>query len=120
MEEGLKDRPVVVVIARKAIGDRVELMVVPVTTQPPKNPSDGFEIPPRVKAYLGLDAERCWIMVTELNRFLWPGPDIRPIAKDDTLTPLYGSLPAGLFAPVLAAVIARGERGKLAMTKRSE
>jgi hypothetical protein len=26
---------------------------------------------------LGLDAERSWVMLTEANRFVWPGPDLR-------------------------------------------
>ena len=32
------------------------------------------------KRRLGLDDARSWIMVTEGNRFAWPGPDLRPIA----------------------------------------
>ncbi len=109
-----------VVIARKALGDRTELMAVPITTQPPRRAADGFEVPPRVKAHLELDAERCWIMVTELNRFLWPGPDVRPIQRGKELTPFYGTLPEKLFRPVLEAVIARAEAGALRAAKRSE
>lgn len=110
----------VVVIARRMVGDRTELMAVPITTQPPRQASDGFEVPPRVKAYLGLDAERCWIRVTELNRFLWPGPDVRPIRRGKELTPFYGALPEKLFRPVLEAVIKRAEAGLLKTAKREE
>lgn len=109
-----------VVISRRTVGDQTELMVVPVTTQPPRNAADAFEIPARVKKHLGLDAERCWIMVTELNRFVWPGPDVRPVARSGGLTPLLGFLPEQVFRPVLDAVIARSEAGRLKMTKRSE
>lgn len=119
-EEARKDRPVVVVISRKDIAGRTELLVAPVTTQPPRNAADGIEIPARVKAHLGLDAARCWIMVTELNRFIWQGPDVRLIAKSGEVTPYYGFLPERLFDPVLKAVIARAEGGRLKMTKRSE
>lgn len=110
----------VVVITRKVVGDRTELMAVPITTQPPRRAADGFEVPPRVKAHLGLDAERCWIMVTELNRFLWPGPDVRPIRRGKELTPFYGALPEKLFRPVLEAVVAGAEAGSLRATRRSE
>jgi hypothetical protein len=109
-----------VVISRKIVGDDTELLVVPVTTQPPKNPSDAIEIPARVKAHLGLDAARCWIMTTEVNRFTWPGPDIRPINRDGDATPCYGFLPEAVFAPVLAAVIARLRAGLMRVTTREE
>jgi hypothetical protein len=37
------------------------------------------EVPLRVARHLGLDEERSWIVTTELNVFVWPGPDLRPI-----------------------------------------
>lgn len=119
-EDGRKQRPVVVVIARAEVDGNTELLVVPVTTQPPSEPGDGFEIPTRVKAHLGLDAARCWILVTELNRFRWPGPDIRPIERGDQRTPYYGFIPQALFDAVLAAVIERAERKQLRVTMRGD
>ena len=109
----------VVVIARKAVEGGTELLVVPITTQQPRNLADGFEVPTRVKAHLGLDAERCWIMVTELNRFLWPGPDIRLVGRGPAATPFYGYIPQQLFDSVLAAIVARAKTGRVAITKRS-
>ena len=119
-EDGRKHRPVVVVIAQQMVDGHTELLVVPVTTQPPTRAEDGFEIPTRVKAHLGLDAARCWIMVTELNRFRWPGPDIRPIEHGEERTPYYGFIPQPLFDAVLAAVIARAEGTRVKVTRRSE
>jgi hypothetical protein len=52
-----------------------------------------------IRAHLGLDAERCWIMVTEINRFIWPGPDLRPIRRDGDVTPFMASCPSGCFGP---------------------
>src|SRR5687768_12591528 len=77
-EEGLKDRPAVVVLATIVDGDRTQLLVAPVTHLEPRSKADGVEFPPRVKRHLGLDDDRSWVIVTELNRFVWPGPDIRP------------------------------------------
>ena len=119
-EDGRKHRPVVVVIARAEVDGQTELLVVPVTTQPPTRAGDGFEIPTRIKTHLGLDAARCWIMVTELNRFRWPGPDIRPIEHGEERTPYYGFIPQPLFDAVLAAVIARAEGTRVKVTRRSE
>ncbi len=81
---------------------------------------DGFEIPARVKVHLGLDAARCWIMVTELNRFRWSAPDIRPIERGEERTPYCGFIPQPLFDAVLAAVIARAEAKRVNVTRRSE
>src|SRR5438309_5584417 len=53
-EEGLKDRPVVVVVARVTKGERIELLVAPVTHASPRS-GEGIEIPPSVKRHLRLD-----------------------------------------------------------------
>jgi hypothetical protein len=52
--------------------------VVPITHTPPSDPADAVQIPPSLKAHLGLDDLLSWIVVTETNDFLWPGPDLRP------------------------------------------
>jgi len=36
------------------------------------------EISHETKRRLGLDDDRSWIVLTEANRFAWPGPDLRP------------------------------------------
>ena len=82
--------------------------VLPITHTPPANPVDALEIPAEVKSRLRLDAERSWIVLTESNRFTWPGPDLRNI---DTESGYYGALTPGLFAEVKRrfVAIARGE-----------
>jgi hypothetical protein len=32
-----------------------------------------------VKRHLGLDGERSWIVLDEINDFIWPGHDLRPV-----------------------------------------
>ena len=116
-EEGLKDRPVVVVLARIVTGDRTELLVAPVThSQPP--PGQGVALPSPIKRHLGLDSDPSWIIVTELNRFTWPGPDIRPAAGK--VTPLYGALPAKLFEQVRQAISSHARSGAVSIPKRTE
>jgi hypothetical protein len=81
----------VVVVARTARESEVELLVAPVTHSPPERPGDGVEMPASVRRHLGLDKERSWIILTELNRFIWPGPDVRIAPGRDS--PLYDAIP---------------------------
>lgn len=55
------------------------------------------EIPPRVKARLRLDSERSWVVLSEWNEFVWPGPDLRRVPGGDEATVAYGVLPPNLF-----------------------
>lgn len=90
-EEGSKYRPAVVVLAVAATrhGGR-EVTVAPITHRQPADPADAVAIPPDTAARLGLDADRSWILVTEVNQFAWPGPDVRPVAPGRSA---YGLLP---------------------------
>ena len=63
------------------------------------------EIPAKVKEYLNLDSEASWIICTEVNRFVWPGPDIRPITGRGYKTYSYGVLPPGLFSKVTKTIV---------------
>ena len=79
-ESGRKDRPAVVVVARIERAAATLILVAPITHAVPENKADAIEIPANVKKQLGLDRDRSWIVVNELNRFIWPGPDIRPVS----------------------------------------
>jgi hypothetical protein len=115
----LKDRPVVVaVVARKETLGRTQLLVAPITHTEPERSEDGIEVPPSVKKHLGLDRERSWIILTELNRFYWPGPDIRPARG--SRSPLLDALPEWLFRKVQQGIGRNATRGKIRITKRTE
>ena len=116
-EEGLKDRPVVVVVARIANGDRTELLVAPVTHSEP-NSGEGVELPPPVKRHLGLEADRSWVIATELNRFTWPGPDIRIVEGGQS--PYYGEVPAMVFEKIRAAILRNRDDGRMRIPRRTE
>jgi hypothetical protein len=68
--------------------------VAPVTHSAPDNPAAAVEIPFATKRRLGLDDARSWVLVSEGNRFIWPGPDVRPITPGRFD---YGFLPPALF-----------------------
>jgi hypothetical protein len=79
--EGRKDRPCAIVVAtRDEEGDTL-VYVAPITHTPPTG-GTGIELPAAIKRRIGLDAARSWIVTEELNRFVWPGYDLRPIARD--------------------------------------
>ncbi len=117
-ESGRKDRPVVVVVARLQRSAGTLLLVAPISHLAPERPEEGIEIPANVKKQLGLDREKSWIVLTELNRFIWPGPDVRPVPGSDS--PLYDALPDWLFARVREGIVRRSEAGRLQVTKRTE
>lgn len=117
-ESGRKDRPVVVVIAAISRNDRTQLLVAPLTHAQPEHREDAIEIPSNVKKQLGLDRTPSWIVLTELNRFLWPGPDIRLAPGQDT--PLYEAIPDWLFFEVRDRIVRLSEAGGLTITKRTE
>jgi hypothetical protein len=107
-----------VVVARieRAVGTLI--LVAPVTHTAPQYDAEAIEIPVNVKKQLGLDRDRSWIMVNELNRFMWPGPDIRPAPGSDA--PFYDALPDWLFERVRQGVLKQNTGGKLKVTPRSE
>ncbi|MBP0579875.1 type II toxin-antitoxin system PemK/MazF family toxin [Labrys sp. LIt4] len=97
-EEADKDRPclVLAIVAADDAGQRI-VRVLPITHSPPDDLRAAIEIPLTVKERLRLDTDRSWIVLNESNRFVWPGPDLRPV---DTDTGYYGPLPPSLFSQV--------------------
>lgn len=119
-EEGTKDRPCAIVAARQVIEGREVVTVVPITHTPPQDPTDAVEIPAALKRHLGLDDERSWIVVAEVNDFLWPGPDLRPIPGSDRVRYHYGVLPPRFFAHLRDRIIDAHARRRLARVLRTE
>lgn len=80
-------------------GRRV-VMVLPISHTPPSDQSLAIEIPHLTKRRLGLDDEPSWIVVSEVNRFVWPGPDLHFGLTGDASSVAFGFLPSGLFKMV--------------------
>lgn len=104
-DEGVKDRPVAVVLVTQSADGIDQVHVVLMTTKPPAGDQKAIEVPAAVRRQLGLLAERSWIIVTEWNRFSWPGYDIRP-ARGREPSVSYGFIPSGLFRQVRDALVA--------------
>lgn len=106
-EEGGKDRPCVIILAvEDRDGDRI-VHVAPLTHSPPRAAGEAVAMPPATKARLGLDDQPSWIVTSELNRFTWPGPDLRPVSRDRPDTFAFGSIPLALLKQVIEQIRAR-------------
>ena len=118
-DEGRKTRPSAIVAARQIIDGREIVTVVPITHTAPKDPADAIEIPAVLKAHLGLDDLPSWIVITETNDFLWPGPDIRPIpGRGGDFA--YGMLPPRFFAHLRDRILRANRERKLSRIARTE
>jgi hypothetical protein len=96
--EGRKDRPCAIILAIDAAeeGQPKQIVVAPITHAAPADLNVAVEIPLRVKQHLGLDSERSWVILNEVNVFAWPGFDLRPIKRGDSRVD-YGLLPPKLY-----------------------
>jgi hypothetical protein len=116
-EDGVKDRPCSIVLTRQTEQGNTMVYVLPITHSPPLTQEDGIEIPPATKQRLGLDSNRSWIITTELNRFAWPGPDIRSTPSGDYI---YGYLPEELMRLVLGQVRRHADKKEIKTIPRTE
>ena len=119
-EEGVKDRPCAIVLTLLRDDGHPIVRVLPVTHTPPADPADALEIPAPTKQRLGLDHERSWVILTESNDFIWPGPDLRPLTNGDPATIAYGMLPPAFFTVLRERLIARWRTGPSGAVKRTE
>jgi mRNA-degrading endonuclease toxin of MazEF toxin-antitoxin module len=120
-EEGAKDRPCAVVLTTRRNGNRLIVVVAPITRTPPCDPQAAIEIPAAVKLRLRLDVERSWIVTNEVNVFTWPGPDLRPINPGArALEFAYGYLPQGLAKAMIAGIKDQMREGLAKIVQRDE
>ena len=110
-DEGSKVRPAVIVLAVQQVdGGAPQVTVAAITHSPPMAGSETFELPPRVKQWLGLDTERSWIALDEVNQFSWPGFDLRPVPGTESFA--YGHIPPKLYDAIISRLL------ELAATRR--
>jgi len=116
-EEGTKDRPCVIILSVQDIEGETVVTVAPITHSPPAEPSLAIEMPAGVKQRLGLDDQRSWIIAADLNRFVWPGVDLRPTRRDSRAF-VYGLLPASFYRDVRDKVLTVARAGRARITAR--
>jgi hypothetical protein len=118
-EEGVKDRPCAIILVILRDGEHPIVRVLPITHTPPSDLADALEIPAATKQRLKLDSERSWVVLTEANDFIWPGPDLRPSVSGDLNSVAYGFLPPK-FMHALRLRIEQRRREKFKVTARTE
>jgi hypothetical protein len=120
-EEGLKDRPAVVLALSITVADgTTEILVLAVTHTPPADAADAVAFPQEIKRRLGLDEAPSWIVTTEANAFVWPGPDIRPVPGRTPPTVIYGRVPDGLLSRVARSYLANRKKQRSRLVPRTE
>lgn len=111
-EEGQKDRPCAIVASVRADDSgETRVLVLPVTHTPPDHASLAIEIPAQTKRRLGLDDARSWVIFSEWNEFVWPGPDLRRVSNADDASIAFGMLPPGLLAAIRDRFLALARTG---------
>jgi len=118
--EGKKDRPCVIVLATENTAEGTVVTVAPITHSPPQDEAAAVEIPVATKQRLGLDAERSWVVVTEVNRFVWAGPDLRPVSRDTPGRFDYGMLPPTLFTRIRDRLVEHARQRRTNLVVRQE
>jgi hypothetical protein len=118
-EEGLKDRPCAIVLASRDEQGATRVYVLPITHSSPTYAEDAIEIPAAVKARLGLDGERAWVVVNEANAFIWPGPDLRMLPGKGPESSAFGFLPPGFFRAIRDRFLAINKARKATLVART-
>jgi len=106
--EGIKDRPCSIVMTTQNTQGKSLVTVVPITHTEPLNLDEAIEIPEATKTRLGLsdrNRERSWVILSEINRFIWPGPDLRPVTRGNANIYEYGHLPPALYEQLKAKLL---------------
>ena len=90
--EGEKDRPCAVVASVRVEGGETIVQVLPISTRRPDKEDLAVELTNAARQRLGLEADASWIIISESNEFMWPGPDVRPVPRKLPPTIAYGHL----------------------------
>ncbi len=109
-------RPCAIVVATRRTADGALLVAVaPITHAEPRGGDAALEIPLPIRRHLDLDELRSWVIVDELNEFVWPGHDLQPNAEGEIA---YGVLPNRFYQRIRQAVLEAVRTGKLGRVPR--
>ncbi len=111
-----KERPCAIVLYTKKTN---KTLVVPISHSYPEvgEENDSLEIPAEICAEIGLDKDRNWVRVSEVNEFEWPSAEIRP-RPDDPSRVDYGMIPEEFFLEIRKRLAKAVSEHRLGRTKR--
>ena len=115
---GETNRPCVIVLATKNNDGDTVVFVVPVTSRQPRPGRGSVEIPGKVQAHLGLKAGQCWVVIDEVNKFIWPGPDLAQIHGQPG-TFHYGFIPPKLYKIIITGCTGMAKAHQLGTVTRT-
>jgi hypothetical protein len=118
-DEGRKDRPCAIIVTTLDTDGDTVVYIAPIIHTSPRSSEDAVEIPPKVKRRLKLDGDRSWVVTTEINRFIWPGYDLRPIRRDRPEDFVYGFLPIDLLEAIKTQIINHRRKRSLQIIART-
>ncbi|WP_375554679.1 hypothetical protein [Roseovarius mucosus] len=113
--EGKKDRPSIVILT----SDNGKFLVAPITHRGAVEMT-GLEIPTKLKRQLGLDEDKSWVVASDLNRFTWPGFDLRKVPGADKDTCIYGSVPPEFLSQIRSLLASLLKKNLVATIDRDE
>jgi hypothetical protein len=114
-EEARYARPCAVILSyRRAADGSLIVLLAPITHSAPASAA-AVEIPPKVKAHLGLDWARSWVILDEVNETGWPGYDLQPNADGKYA---YGFLPPRLYSQIKTRLVEALREHKLKRVPR--
>jgi len=119
-EDGRKERPCALLLSQQTRDGRTEVFILPITHSPPEDPSMAIEIPQSTKRRLKLDDERSWIILSELNRAVWPNQDMRVVPGSRPESVVYGQLPNYLYKLVRERWLELVEKRLVKVVTRTE
>jgi hypothetical protein len=109
-------RPCAIVLAQRRAADGATLVLVTaITHSAPDGDTAAVLLPPRVKRHLGLDDAPSWVIVDEVNEFVWPGYDLAPDQDGEVA---IGFLPPRLLERIRERLLAAAREGRLGRVSR--
>ncbi|WP_211099449.1 type II toxin-antitoxin system PemK/MazF family toxin [Skermanella aerolata] len=117
--EGTQDQPCVIMLATEGAANGTVITVAPITHSPPQDDA-AVEIPAATKQRHGLDAERSWVVISEVIRFVWAGPHLRPISRENAGRFDYGMLPPALFTRIRNLLVENARQRRIGLVVRQE
>lgn len=103
-----------------AKSSQTRVLALAVTHTPPRDPADAVPFPAHLKTAIGLDDRPAWIVTTEGNAFVWPGPDLRPVPGRLPRVVVYGGVPANLLQNVAQLYLANRVRQRVRLVRLHE
>lgn len=119
-EDGVKNRPCIVVSALPCEEGRHRVVLLPVTRSMPQVGTQAVELPDLTKQRLGLSPDRQWIICSDANEFNWVGPDLRVVPNSHPKSFVYGYLGSKLFEVIKSKFLFAANGETLRLAKRAE